>query len=176
MRPRFIYKEFYEKHHDQLDMFWTWVGSSFCLLCIALLDRWIFQTQHIEFLMASFGASIVLVFGVPSSPLAQPRNVIGGQFISAIAGVTCDLLLGYHFMLADCTSVSAAIFCMTITKSLHPPGGATALLAVVGSENIKSLGYTYAIVPCLIGSSLIVCLGYLFARFTGKKDYPQKWF
>ncbi len=176
MRPRFLYKEFLLKHQQYVDMFWTWAGSSVCLLCIALLDYFIFESQNIEFLLASFGASVVLVFGAPASPLAQPRNTIGGSFISALAGVTCQLLFGSIPMLAICTSVSSAIFLMTITKTLHPPGGATALLAVVGDEQVKSLGYTYALTPCLFGASVIVLLGYLFARFTGKKTYPQTWF
>ncbi len=176
MRTRFLYKEFFEKHQRYVDMFWTWAGSSLCILCIALLDLWVFKSQNIEFLMASFGASVVLVFGAPTSPLAQPRNTIGGSFISAIAGVTCQLLLGNIPILAACISVSLAIFLMTITKTLHPPGGATALFAVVGNESVKSLGYTYALVPCLMGTSFIVLLGFLFSRFTGKQQYPQKWF
>ncbi len=175
MKPRFLYKEFIEKHHKLVDAFWAWVGSSLCLLCIVLLDNYYFQAQDIDLLMASFGASAVLVFGAPTSPLAQPRNVMGGQFISAIAGVTCQLLLSTHPTLAACTSVSLAILLMTITKTLHPPGGASALLAVVGDASIKNLGYTYALVPCLLGATIVVGIGALLSYVTGRKKYPQQW-
>ncbi len=175
MKPRFIYKEFMEKHHKFADAFWAWVGSSICLLCIVLLDNYYFQAHDIDLLMASFGASAVLVFGAPSSPLAQPRNVMGGQFISAIAGVTCQLLLSAYPTLAACTSVSLAIFLMTITKTLHPPGGASALLAVVGDTSIKNLGYTYALIPCLLGASIVVGFGAFLSYATGRKKYPQLW-
>ncbi len=155
--------------------FWAWVGSSLCVLCIALLDRVFFSVQHVDFLMASFGASAVLVFGVPNSPLAQPRNVLGGHFVSAIAGVTCQIFIGSMPEVAACTAVSSSIFLMTITKTLHPPGGATALLAVVGDASLKSLGYVYAVIPCLLGASIVVGIGILLSYATGRHVYPQRW-
>ncbi len=173
------YKCFYKKlvlRYQRIEnAFWAWVGSSLCLLTIVLLDTWIFEAQNVEFLMASFGASAVLVFGAPQSPLAQPRNVIGGQFISAIAGVTCQLFLANWPTLAACTSVSLAILLMTLTKTLHPPGGASALLAVVGDESIKHLGYLYAVIPCLMGGALVVVIGITLSYVTGRKVYPIRW-
>ncbi len=172
---KFSYKNFVEKHQRIENAFWAWIGSSLCLLSIVLIDAWIFEAQNIEFLMASFGASAVLVFGAPQSPLAQPRNVLGGQFVSAIAGVTCQMFLESWPTLAACTSVSLAILLMTLTKTLHPPGGASALLAVVGDQSIKNLGYTYAVVPCLMGASLVVGIGIVLSYATGRKVYPVKW-
>ncbi len=156
--------------------FWAWAGSSLCVLCIAILDHIFFEANNVEFLMASFGASAVLVFGVPHSPLAQPRNVLGGHFVSAIAGVTCEIFLGSMPDLAACTSVSLAIFLMTITKSLHPPGGATALLAVVGDSSIKHLGYIYAVIPCLLGAAVVVAIGAFISHISHKRhEYPHVW-
>ncbi len=175
MDYRFIYKKFLLEHQKITDSFWAWVGSSMCLLCIVLLDDYFFAAQNIEFLMASFGASSVLVFGAPQSPLAQPRNVIGGQFVSAIAGVTCQIFLGFMPTLAACTSVSLAILLMTLTKTLHPPGGASALLAVVGDDSIKNLGYLYAVTPCLAGALIVVSIGIMLSYATGRKVYPIKW-
>ncbi len=175
MQYRFLYKEFLEKHKKFVDNFWAWVGSTTCLLCIVLLDNYFFKAHDIHLLMASFGASAVLVFGAPQSPLAQPRNVLGGQFLSAIAGVTCQVLFSAYPTLAACTSVSLAIFLMTVTKTLHPPGGASALLAVVGDSSIKNLGYLYALVPCLTGAFIVVFFGVLFSYGTGRKHYPVTW-
>ena len=175
MKNKFLNQEFLNKHNKLIDAFWAWVGSTLSLLCIALLDKYYFQAHDINFLMASFGASAVLVFGTPQSPLAQPRNVMGGHFISAIAGVTCQLFLASSPTLAICTSVSLAIFLMTFTKTLHPPGGASALLAVVGDDSIKQLGYLYAITPCLFGASILVLIGILLSYITKRKKYPLVW-
>ncbi len=175
MPHKFVYKDFLLKHQKLVDGFWAWVGSSLCLLCIVLLDKHYFEAHDINLLMASFGASAVLVFGAPQSPLAQPRNVMGGQFISAIAGVTCQIFLAHSPTLAACTSVSLAILLMTLTKTLHPPGGASALLAVVGDASIKKLGYVYAVVPCLIGATIVVAFGIFISYATGRRHYPQKW-
>ncbi len=158
-----------------INAFWAWTGSSICLLCIALLDTFYKEADETGILMASLGASAVLVFGAPASPLAQPRNVMGGHFVSAIAGVTCQIFLGAWPIAAICTSVSLAIFLMTVTKTLHPPGGASALYAVIGGDVIHRLGYTYAVVPCLLGASISVAIGVLMSSVSRRKMYPQKW-
>ncbi len=163
------------KRQKIIDAFWAWVGSSTCMACIALLDHYFFEIYNIDLLMASFGASAVLVFGVPASPLAQPRNVLGGHFVSALAGVSCQIFLSSSPIVAACTAVSLAIFLMTLTKTLHPPGGASALLAVVGDQSIHDLGYLYAVTPCLLGASLVVSIGVAFSYATRQKNYPTKW-
>ncbi len=158
-----------------INAFWAWVGSSICMACIALADLYYFEAYDTHLLMASFGASAVLVFGVPNSPLAQPRNVLGGHFVSAIAGVTCQILLSQIPIAAACTSVSLAILLMTLTKTLHPPGGASALLAVVGGKAIHDLGYLYAVTPCLLGAAMVTGIGIGLNYLTGQRRYPIKW-
>ncbi len=158
-----------------INAFWAWVGASVCLLCIVLVDRLYKDADEAGILMASFGASAVLIFGAPSSPLAQPRNVMGGHFVSAIAGVTCQLFLGAWPEVAVCTSVSLAIFLMTVTKTIHPPGGASALYAVIGGDVIHRLGYTYAVIPCLSGATIAVAVGVLMSKISRRNMYPQKW-
>ncbi len=157
-----------------INAFWAWVGSSLCILCIVLIDSMYTDSGEVNVLMASLGASCVLIFGAPASPLAQPRNVLGGHFISAIAGVTCQLFLGQWPTLAVCTSVSLAIFLMTTTKTVHPPGGASALYAVIGGESIHKLGYTYAVSPCLLGAGICVCIGALISLLSKRNIYPHK--
>ncbi len=163
------------KRQKIIELFWAWVGSSICMAFIALLDHYFFEIYNIDLLMASFGASAVLVFGVPASPLAQPRNVMGGHFVSALAGVTCQIIFMSSPTVAVCTAVSLAIFLMTLTKTLHPPGGASALLAVVGDKSIHDLGYLYAVTPCLFGASLVVAVGVMLSHLTGQKNYPKTW-
>jgi CBS domain-containing membrane protein len=92
------------------------------------------------FLIGSFGASSVLIYGIINSPLAQPRNLIGGHVISAFVGVLVYKLIPGNLWLSSALSVSLSIVAMQITKTLHPPGGATALIANLPSAKIQALG------------------------------------
>lgn len=124
------------------------------------------------FLIGSFGASSVLVFGAIQSPLAQPRNVIGGQIISAIIGVTIAKFIPDIIWLAAPLAVSTSIIAMQFTKTLHPPGGATALIAIIGTENIKNLGYFYVLSPVLSGSLILLIVALIFNNMTKHRSYP----
>ncbi|MFQ8890709.1 MAG: HPP family protein [Bilophila wadsworthia] len=115
------------------------------------VERYATGNSGFPLLIGSFGASAVLAFGAIRSPLAQPRNLVGGHFLSALVGVSCYFLFPGTPWLASCLAVATAIALMHVTKTLHPPGGATALIAVTGGEGIHQLGYLYAFVLCLLG-------------------------
>ncbi len=170
-----LHKKIELKRQKIIDAFWTFVGSTISMVCITMADSVYFEVYDSHLLMASFAASAVLVFGVPNSPLAQPRNVLGGHFISAVAGVSCQIFLGSIPIAAACISVSLAILFMTLTKTLHPPGGATSLLAVVGDQSVRDLGYIYAVTPCLTGPAIIVAIGIGMSYLTGRRNYPVTW-
>ena len=123
------------------DVGWAWLGSALSIACLAWLERACAQEWNLPLLIGSFGASAVLAFGAPESPLAQPRNLVGGHLLSALVGVSCQLLLGQEPTAAAALAVSTAIALMCVTKTLHPPGGATALIAVIGGADIHRLGY-----------------------------------
>lgn len=141
-----------------------WLGSSLALAVMALLDSRMGSPMGLPLLIGSFGASAVLVFGAPSSPLARARNVIGGHVLSALVGVLCASLLGDTPWLASGLAVGTAIALMSATGTLHPPGGATALIAVTGGEGIRQLGLLYVLVPCLTGALLLLAMAVLFSR------------
>lgn len=141
-----------------------WLGSSLALAIMALLDSRMGSPVGLPLLIGSFGASAVLVFGAPSSPLARTRNVIGGHVLSALVGVLCASLAGDVPWLAAGLAVGTAIALMSATGTLHPPGGATALIAVTGGEGIRQLGLLYVLVPCLSGAVLLLVLAALFFR------------
>ena len=134
---------------DFREHFWAFLGSFFGMGIIAYLQYGAFREQDYIFLIGSFGASCVLVYGVIQSPLAQPRNLIGGHLVSAIIGVTIQKLIPDVLWIAAPLAVSLSIVVMQITKTLHPPGGATALIAVTGGAQIKGLGYGYVFSPVL---------------------------
>lgn len=153
----------------------AFIGSGLALTAIAALHEVCADSIGLPLLMAPFGASAVLVFGAFNSPLAQPRNVVGGHILSALVGVTVFQLLGSFPALAVGVAVAAAIAVMHLTGTLHPPGGATAFVAVAGGSAIHELGYWYALMPCALGSGLMVALALLINNLPKKQRYPQFW-
>lgn len=159
---------------DFTEHFWAFVGSFVGLGIIAFLQYKAFPESDAVFLIGSFGASCVLVYGVIQSPLAQPRNLIGGHLVSAFVGVTIQKLIPDILWIAAPLAVSISIVLMQITKTLHPPGGATALIAVTASAEIKSLGYMYIFSPVLSGALILLATALIFNNLTKKRKYPNK--
>ena len=170
-----IYKEtlFNAKEH-----FWTFIGSFVGIGLIGLLDSKFLSPADNIFLLGSFWASAVLIYGIINSPYAQPRNLIGGHVLSALVGVTMYKLIPHHeIWLSSALSVSLSIVLMQVTKTLHPPGGATALLANIGSPRILSLGYMYVLSPVLSGVIILLLVALVFNNITHDRSYPnnKKW-
>lgn len=123
-------------------------------------------------LTASMGASAVLLFVVPASPLAQPWPIIGGNTISAAVGVAAALLIKDPIV-AGAVAVAAAIAAMSLARCLHPPGGGAALVAVLGGPVIAGAGYSFVLSPVLLDAVLLTATGLLFHRFSGHA-YPHR--
>lgn len=157
------------------EIIWSWIGAFAGIAPIAWLNFNLFKGTDFIFIIASFGASAVLVYGAIRSPLAQPRNLIGGHIISAIIGVTAYKLFGGQMWLASALAVATAIAVMHATKTLHPPGGATALIAVIGGEHIHALGYFYAIIPVGLGAFIMLVVALLVNNIPEKRRYPEFW-
>lgn len=122
-------------------------------------------------IVAPIGASAVLVFAVPASPLAQPWPVIGGNTLSALVGIAVARLV-HDPVLATGLAVGLAIAVMSLTRSLHPPGGAAALTAVIGGPAVASAGFLFAFLPVALDSILLVALGWCFHRLL-RQSYPH---
>ncbi|MFT3702535.1 MAG: HPP family protein [Agriterribacter sp.] len=157
---------------DYKEKFWSFLGSFVGIGLIAFMQSTYLSEKENIFLIGSFGASSVLIYGAIQSPLAQPRNLIGGHLISAIIGVSVAKLLPDIIWITAPLSVSLSIIAMQYTKTLHPPGGATALIAVTGSEKIKSLGFLYVISPVLSGVIILFIVALLFNNMTSQRKYP----
>ncbi len=153
---------------------WAFLGSFTGIAAIAFLQKFSLSTNDNLFLIGSFGASSVLVYGITQSPFSQPRNLIGGHILSALTGVTAHLIFPDLYWIAAPLAVSASIVVMQITKTLHPPGGATALIAVIGTEKVKSLGYLYALSPVLTGCIILLVTALIFNNLGKKSSYPAK--
>lgn len=123
-------------------------------------------------LMAPIGASAVLVFAVPASPLAQPWSVIVGNTLSAIVGVAMVHAVTSPVLAAG-LAVGGAIAVMAMTRALHPPGGAVALLAVLGGAHSAGNGFEFVLVPVMLNSFLIVAGAIIYNNATGH-SYPHR--
>lgn len=159
-----------------LEIFFSWLGSFTGIAAIYVLGHW--QGLHLEnqlFLIGSFGASAVLLYAIPMSPFAQPRNLVLGHILSALIGVTCARYLPLEHVLTAATAVSLSIVVMHYTRSLHPPGGATALIAVAGGTDIQQLGYHYVLVPVALGAFLMLIVALLINNLSPLRRYPQYW-
>jgi len=123
-------------------------------------------------LVGPIGASAVLAFAVPASPLAQPWSVVGGNTISALVGVAAARYVPDAGVAAG-VAVGGAILFMTLCRCLHPPGGAAALTAVIGSQSIHDAGFAFAFAPVALNSIALVSLAMFFHRMTGH-SYPHQ--
>jgi len=122
-------------------------------------------------IVAPIGASAVLIFAVPASPLAQPWSIIGGNVISALVGITVMQFVDNQ-LLAIGLGVGLAIAAMSFSRCLHPPGGAAALTAIIGGPAVTDLGYQFALIPVGLNSAMLVILGIAFHKLTRRK-YPH---
>ncbi len=153
------------------DYLLSFVGSFTSIALLGYLNGKLPVGSDNFFLLASFGASCVIIYSAKSSPFAQPRNLIGGHVISAFIGVTIHYLIPDDLWLAGALAVASCILAMQITQTLHPPGGATCLTAIIGSEKIRSMGYWYILNPVLLGVIIIFLLALVFNNITSG-SYP----
>ena len=160
---------------SRAEILWSWAGSFLGIAAIATLNQRFFAGTDLTLTIGSMGASAVLVFGAVRSPLAQPRNLVGGHLLSALVGVTAWQWLGTEPWLAQALAVATAIALMHLTRTLHPPGGATALIAVMGSDQIHAMGYLYALVPATLGPLILLGIGLLFNNLAATRRYPEVW-
>lgn len=137
-------------------------------LCHRLLPPW----PGIPYLAAPLGASAVLVFAVPSSPLSQPWPVIGGNIVSALVGTAAARLVPQPEIAAG-LAVGGAILTMSLLRCLHAPGGGTALVTALASPAIAASGFGFALLPVAADALLLVLVGLLFHRVSGH-SYPHR--
>ena len=152
------------------------VGAFFGISAIAVVAQFFLNDADLTLVIGAFGATAVLVYGAPSSPLAQPYNVLIGHIISAVIGVSVYQIIGETNWLSAALAVSLAIVAMQATRSVHPPGGASALIAVVASPEIHDLGYYYVAYPVALGAVILIGVALLSNNVLNKNRWPVFWF
>lgn len=141
------------------------LGGAAALLVIALLA----QGTHLPWILGSFGATCVLVFGFPDAPFSQPRAVIGGHVVASAIGVAAVQLLGPHWWCIALAG-SAAIMAMMALRIVHPPAGSNPVIAVVGAAH-----WDFVVLPTLLGALAIVLCALLYLNAVRQTPYPQRW-
>ncbi len=158
------------------EIVWSWLGAFLGMGAVGLIHAWMLSGLGLSLLIGSFGASAVLIYGAPKSPLAQPRNLMGGHLLSALVGVAVCRLLPEQAPLAGALAVATAIAVMHLTRTLHPPGGATALIAVIGGDAVRGLGFVYALVPVGLGAAVMLLVALIFNNLPKGRRYPEFWY
>lgn len=160
-----------------IDHWWTFCGAFLGIGLIGFTHEVMgaFAVSDKIFLIGSFGASAVLIYGATNSPLAQPRNLIGGHLISAFIGVSIHKLLhSFDLLWLNASlAVSLSIVAMQCTKTLHPPGGATALIANLGTPKVIGLGYSYLLYPVSTGVFILFVIALLTNNIPKDRSYPN---
>lgn len=158
---------------DYLERTRASLGALVGILMTSLISYYLLNSKaSLPFVIAPIGASAVLLFALPSSPLAQPWALLAGNMLSALVGVICTMLLG-NTSFAAALAVAAAIAAMFSCRCLHPPGGAIALSAVLGDRAIHDLGFTYILIPVGLNSLLLLGLAIIFNNLTQHR-YPHQ--
>lgn len=147
-------------------VFWSWMGAFLGIMATSYPAT----LTHSSLLIAPFGATCVLIFGVPDSPLAQPRNVIGGHCIATLISLTLLHLFGDAWWVMA-AAVATSIGIMQLTGTLHPPAGATPLVVIMTKAS-----WSFFFIPVLLGALILVTCALLFNNLARDRSYPKYWF
>jgi len=140
------------------------------MLCITALGSMQQLTHTLVWLMAPFGATMVILFGLPDSPLAQPRNIVFGHLLTSFIGLAVLSLLGVSAWSMG-LAVGLAVALMLVTKTTHPPAGANPILIMLTGQT-----WGFLLSPVATGTLFIVLIGVIYHRGICRRDYPLRWF
>ncbi|MDC0044047.1 HPP family protein [Candidatus Pelagibacter sp.] len=142
----------------------------FSVITIGTISYLSFETPYGLFLAGSFGSSMVLLFGYPESPFAQPKNVFFGHFITSLVGVIVFQFVPLDQYIQIALSVALGIFLMIILDVTHPPAGGNPIIVILAASS-----YDFLLNPIILGSLIIIMYAILLNRFILKKNYPSNW-
>ena len=149
------------------------LGGFLGILAIFMISQLLFDHEATVMIVPSMGASAVLLFAAPHAPFSQPWNVMAGHILSAAIGVACWRWIP-DLTVAASVGVGLAIGAMYFARCIHPPGGATALAAVIGSDQLHELGFSYVFQPILLNVAAILLIAILFNGLFKWRRYPAR--
>ena len=144
------------------------LAGIFSIITIGILTILTYKTSYGIFLIASFGSTMVLLYGYPESPFAQPKNIILGHFLTAFIGVIFLNFIPLPIFINIPLAVGFGVMFMILFKVTHPPAGGNPIIVIIGS-----VSFDYLLTPVLIGSIIVVMFGVIINKFLFKKEYPK---
>ena len=144
------------------------LAGIFSIITIGILTILTYKTSYGIFLIASFGSTMVLLYGYPDSPFAQPKNIILGHFLTAFIGVIFLNFIPLPIFINIPLAVGFGVMFMILFKVTHPPAGGNPIIVIIGS-----VSFDYLLTPVLIGSIIVVMFGVIINKFLFKKVYPK---
>ena len=144
------------------------LAGIFSIITIGILTILTYKTSYGVFLIASFGSTMVLLYGYPESPFAQPKNIILGHFLTAFVGVIFLNFIPLPIFINIPLAVGFGVMFMILFKVTHPPAGGNPIIVIIGS-----VSFDYLLTPVLIGSIIVVMFGVIINKFLFKKEYPK---
>lgn len=147
-------------------------GALVAIIAILSLSLWL-DGPNAVFVTMSMGASAVLVFAAPHGAMSQPWPVVGGHVVSALIGVACAFVFANQLIVGASAAVALSLAAMYASRCLHPPGGATALYAVLGGEAVHALGFSYVWNPVLLNAVILLSVAVAFNLPLEWRRYPQ---
>ena len=144
------------------------LAGIFSFITILILSILTYKTTYGLFLIASFGSTMVLLYGYPESPFAQPKNIIVGHFLTSLVGIIFLNFVHLPIFINIPLAVGFGVMLMILFKVTHPPAGGNPIIVIIGS-----VSYDYLLTPVLIGSLIVVVFGIVINKFILKKEYPK---
>ena len=145
------------------------IAGIFSIITIGFLTALTYKTEFGLFLVASFGSTMVLLFGYPESPFAQPKNIFFGHLLTSVVGVIFVNLIPLPIFIMIPLAVGFGVFFMILAGVTHPPAGGNPIIVIIGSAS-----FSYIISPIIIGSAIVLVFGVVLNSFILKKEYPKK--
>ena len=155
------------KKEKILKSFYAGIFSFITILILTLLT---YKTTLGIFLIASFGSSMVLLYGYPESPFAQPKNIFFGHLLTALVGIILSNFLTIPIYILLPIAVGLGVGLMIFLDVTHPPAGGNPIIVIIGG-----VSFDYLISPVILGSIIILIFGVILNRFILRKNYPVKW-
>ena len=147
----------------------SFIAGLFSIITIGILTFLTYKTDFGVFLLASFGSSMVLLFGFPESPFAQPKNVFFGHLLTALTGVLFVNFIPLPIYMSIAFAVGIGVFLMILLNVVHPPAGGNPIIVIIGSAS-----YDYLINPIIFGCIIILLLAIIINKYLLQKNYPLK--
>ena len=138
------------------------------IITIGMLTILTYKTNYGIFLIASFGSTMVLLYGYPESPFAQPKNIFFGHLLTSLVGIVCLNFIAVPIYIMIPIAVGLGVGLMILLNVTHPPAGGNPIIVIIGS-----VSYDYLITPVILGSIIVIVFGVLINKFILKKAYPK---